>query len=64
MPARQNLEIMTFRYFKTLAFDKFLKILQHYLMFLFLESIIVITTPPLYHYLTLPPNIHLSPGSS
>ena len=39
-PAGQNLEIMTFRYLKTLVFDKFFKKLQHYLMFLFLESII------------------------
>ena len=39
MPAGQNLEIMTVRYLKTLVFDKFFKKLQHYLMFLFLESI-------------------------
>ena len=38
-PAGQNLEIMTVRYLKTLVFDKFFKKLQHYLMFLFLESI-------------------------
>ena len=31
----QNLEIMTFRYIKTLVFDKCFKELQHYLMFLF-----------------------------
>ena len=29
-----------FRYLKTLIFDKFFKKLQHYLMFLFLKSII------------------------
>ena len=39
-PTGQNLEIMTFRYLKTLLFDKFFKKLQHYLMFLFLKSII------------------------
>ena len=39
MPAGQNLEIMTFRYLKTLVFDKFLKKLQ-WLIFLFLKSIV------------------------
>ena len=35
-PAGQNLEIMTFRYLKNLFFKK----LQHYLMLLFLKSIV------------------------
>ena len=48
-PAGQNLEIMTFRYLKTLVFDSFYKKLR-YLMFLFLNVLmlvlLVITTPP------------------
>ena len=39
-PAGQNLEIMTFRYLKTLVFDKCFTKLQHYLTFLLLKSII------------------------
>ena len=35
----QNVEIMAFRYLKTLAFDKFFTKFQHYLMFLILKSI-------------------------
>ena len=39
-PAGQNLDVMTFRYLKTLVFDIFFKKkLQHYLMFLILKSI-------------------------
>ena len=38
-PAGKNLEIITFRYLKTLVFDKVFKILQHYLILLFLKSI-------------------------
>ena len=38
-PTGQNLEIMTFRYLKTLVFDNFFK-KSHYLMFLFLKSVI------------------------
>ena len=37
-PAGENLEIITFRYHKTLVFGDFLKKLQH-LIFLFLKSI-------------------------
>ena len=40
MPAGQNLEIMIFRYLKTLDFDKFFKESQHYVMFLLLSTII------------------------
>ena len=39
-PAGQNLEIMPFRYLKTIAFDNVFKKLQHYLIFLFFKSII------------------------
>ena len=39
-PTYSSLEIMTFRYLKTLVFDKFVKKLQHCLMFSFLKSII------------------------
>ena len=59
MPYRAELEIMTFRYLKTLVFDKFLKILLHYLMFLFLKSIISDN----YDYSTLSLHIPLSPYS-
>ena len=47
MPAGQNSEIMTFRYLKTLVFDKSFKKLQHCLMFSFLKSrvLFVITNP-------------------
>ena len=38
-PAEQNLEIISFRYLKTLVFDKFLEKLHHHLMFSFLKSI-------------------------
>ena len=38
--AGQKLEIMTFIHLKTLVSDKFFQKLQHYLMFLFLKSII------------------------
>ena len=39
-PAGQNLDVMTFKYLKTLVFDIFFKKkLQHYLMFLILKSI-------------------------
>ena len=37
-PAGQNLEIMIFRYLKTLVYDKFFKNLKHYLMFLISEE--------------------------
>ena len=50
----QNLEIMAFKYLKTLVFDNFLKKL-HYLIFLFLKSIITNNYPPLYDYPTLSP---------
>ena len=45
-PAGQNLEIITFRYLKTLVFYIFLKISKHYLMFLHLKSIIIIDIYP------------------
>ena len=59
-PAGQNLEILTFRYLKTLVFDKFLKKLQHYL-FYFWRILLVITNPPLHDYSTLPPPYTLTP---
>ena len=40
MARRANLEIMIFRYLKTLVSDNFSKKLQHYLMFSSLKSII------------------------
>ena len=58
----QNLEIMTFRYNKTLLFDKLFKNLEHYLMFLFLKSIISDNTNLLFMFIQIcPPHIHLSP---
>ena len=40
MARRANLEIIIFRYLKTLVFDNFFKKLQPYLMFSSLKSII------------------------
>ena len=60
-PAGKNLEIMTFRYRKTLFFDKFLK---NYIIwcFYFWRILLVITNPlPLYAYLTLTPYTLISP---
>ena len=53
--AWQNLEIMTFRYLKTLVFDKFSLKLQNCFMFLFWRVLLVITNPP-----TTPPPLHPS----
>ena len=44
-PAGQNLELMTFRYLKILVSHRFFNKLQHYLMFLFLNSIIIDNQP-------------------
>ena len=53
---------MTFRYNKTLLFDKLFKNLEHYLMFLFLKSIISDNTNLLFMFNQIcPPHIHLSP---
>ena len=38
MPHRLNLEIMTFRYLKTLVLNNFFEKLQHYLMFFIFEE--------------------------
>ena len=38
MPPRVNLEIMTFRYHKTLVLINFFENLQHYLMFFIFEE--------------------------
>ena len=59
-PARKNLEIMTFRYLKTLVFDKIFKKLR-YLLLYFWRVLLVMTNPLLYDYLTLSPDIHSSP---
>ena len=47
-PAVQKLEIIIFKYFK--VFDKCFKELQHYVMLLFVKSIISDSYPPLYDY--------------
>ena len=51
-PAGKNLEIMIFRYLKTLVFDKFFKKL-HDLMFSFLKSIICNNKPPLFVFMII-----------
>ena len=60
--AWQNLEIMTFRYLKTLVFDNFFKKVQHYCMYLFWRLLLVITNPlpSLYDYSIFSHHIHLS----
>ena len=63
MPARQNLEIMTFRYLKTLVFDNFFLNYNIIWCFWFWRVFLVISNPPLYDYSTLIPHIHLSPHS-
>ena len=58
MLAGQNLEMLTFRYHKTLVFGNFFKKLIW--CFYFWRVLLVITNPPLYDYSTLSPHIHLS----
>ena len=63
-PAGQDLEIMTFRYLKTLVFDKLFQKLQIIWCFYFWGVSLVITNclfNNLYNYLTLSPHIHLYP---
>ena len=62
-PARQNLEIMIFRYLKTLVFDNFFKNSNIIWCFYFWRVLLVITNPPLYDYSTLSPHINLSSHS-
>ena len=56
---RQNLEIMTFRYLKTLVLASFFKNYNIIWCFYFWRVLLVIT-PPLYDYLILAPYINLS----
>ena len=65
-PAGQNLEIMTFRYLKTLVFDKLFQKLQIIWCFYFWGVSLVITNclfNNLYNYLTLSPPYTLIPHS-
>ena len=59
--AGQSLEIMTFRYLKTLVFDKFFKKLQYYLKFYFWRVLLLIANPTPFMIIRLCPPYKLIP---